>query len=488
MIFKVVSSNEEQMTPKVTQRQSTRVERDVIGECLIPAEALYGIYTQRGVENFAISGRLFGAEPALVRAFVLIKAACAAANRDLSLISQEQADAIIAACQEIAAGQWRENFVVDLFEGSGGTSLNMNVNEVVANRALILMGFRPGDYRHLHPNDDVNRSQSTNDVLPSAIKCACIDQLPALLNALGALESALRDKSHSFSDVARLGRTCLQDAQPMMLGQAFGGYAQLTARLRRQLDERRPELYTLPLGGTAIGTGLGAPAGFRTRVLRHLRSLTGGLHWEAPEDPFDALQNSDSFARLSGELRTAALSLAKVANDFVILASGPSGGIGELALPALQAGSSIMPGKINPVQPMTLTQVAFAVSGNDACVAMACQQGQLEINAYEPLIASRLLISIRIFTNAVRLFTTRCVEGIEADRRRCEENLMSSAAIATALVPRLGYERVSALVRQSQAEGRLFLEVAAEVGQMTPSETRDLVRTVAHVRPGGPES
>jgi aspartate ammonia-lyase len=462
--------------------KAVRVEKDFLGECTIPADALYGIYTQRGVDNFAISGRLFGAEPDFIRAFALIKAACAAANRDLGVLSSAQARAIIDACLEVVEGRWHDHFIVDLFEGSGGTSLNMNVNEVIANRALVLLGKHPGEHAHLHPNDHVNRSQSTNDVLPSAIKCACHDMVGGLVSALDDLHAAWHRQAEALSDVLRLGRTCLQDAQPMTLGQAFGGYAELVRRLSRQLDERRQDLRVLPLGGTAIGTGLGAPEGFRGRVLNHLAKLTN-VEWLPPADAFDALQNADNFVRLSGELRTAALSLAKTANDLVILASGPAGGVGEIRLPALQAGSSIMPGKVNPVQPMTLTQVAFAVAGNDTCVALACQQGQLEINAFEPLIASRLFISLRILTNAIRLFTEKCVLGLEPDRERNERNLMNSAAVATVLTSRFGYEGVAEMVRRAGQEHRPFLELVAEVGGMTSDQARDLVAEAARGTP-----
>lgn len=457
---------------------NVRIERDFLGEIKIPADALYGAQTARGVDNFAVSGRSLGTEPEFLRAFVLVKMAAALANRDLGVLDEEQASALVRACREVIDGLHREQFIVDLFEGSGGTSLNMNVNEVLANRALILMGASPGEYSRLHPNDHVNRSQSTNDVLPSAIKIACYEMIGELGEALGALRDAFAAKSAEFAEVLRLGRTCLQDAQPMTLGQAFGGYAALTERLATEIMRHRDEMLTLPLGGTAIGTGLGAPPGYRQRVYEHLSELTG-IMWRMPADAFDAMQNADGFARLSAEIRTSALSLAKIAADLIVLSSGPAGGVGELRLPALQAGSSIMPGKVNPVQPMMLMQIGFAVAGNDTCVSMASQQGQLEINAFEPAIAYGLFASLRMLASGVRKFTERCIMGIRADAERSMRNLVESSAIATAIVPRLGYDVVADLVRKGAREGKSFLVVAEETGKLPRDEAIALIRQTA---------
>jgi aspartate ammonia-lyase len=335
----------------------------------------------------------------------------------------------------------------------------MNVNEVLANRGLELLGRAVGDYASLHPNDDVNRSQSTNDVLPSAIKMAVYRATASLIEALNDLGRAFDEKAREFDEILKLGRTCLQDAQPMRLGQAFGSFATLAKRLASQISQRRDDLAELPLGGTAIGTGFGSPPGFRDRVFAHLATISG-LPLRPAGDRFDAMSNADAFVRFSGELRTAALALAKVAEDFILLSSGPAGGIGELDLPALQAGSSIMPGKVNPVMPMAMVQIAMAVLGNDACVAFAGARGQLEINTYEPVIASRLLDSVRMLVFGVRGFNERCVSGIKANPERALRLLLESSALATALVPQLGYERVADLVRRALGEGRPFLEIA----------------------------
>lgn len=454
----------------------TRTESDFIGRMELPERALYGVNTARGAENFAISGVLFESEPQFIKAFAQIKRAAARANRELGLLSDTQAEAIDVACDEAANGLHNRHFIIDLLEGSGGTSLNMNVNEVLTNRALTVMGEKIGAYSKLHPNDHVNRSQSTNDVVPSAIKLAAFSMLGDLIGALEELRDALQEKASEFEDVLRLGRTCLQDGQPMTLGQAFGGYASLVKRLLAELRLRRADLIELPLGGTAIGTGLGAPEGYRALVFKHLSEITS-QEWLPAEDVFDAMQNTDVFGRLSGELKTAAMSLAKIGSDFILLSSGPAGGIGELRLPPLQAGSSIMPGKVNPVQPMALCQVSFAVAGHDVSIGIAVQQGQLEVNHYEPLIAAYLFSSIRMLTNEIRLFANRCVKKVEADKERNLHNLLSSSAIATALVPSLGYETTAKLVRDSVRSGRTFLEVASDAGHLSQDEAVALIKS-----------
>jgi aspartate ammonia-lyase len=301
--------------------------------------------------------------------------------------------------------------------------------------------------------------------------------LEGLIEALSELEKAFRAKEAEFNDVLRLGRTCLQDAQPMTLGQAFGGYASLTRRLASKLQARRDDLRKLPLGGTAIGTGLGAPVDYREVAIRHLSEITGTT-WQPADNAFDAMQNVDAFGRLSGELKTCAMSLGKIGSDFILLSSGPAGGLGELLLPALQAGSSIMPGKVNPVQPMALCQVGFAVAGHDTSISIAVQQGQLEINHYEPLISAYLFSAIRMMTNEIRLFARKCVTETRVDEERALHNLVNSSAVATAIVPILGYDTVAGLVRQGLRERRTFLEIAEEAGHMSKDQAMELIRTV----------
>jgi aspartate ammonia-lyase len=458
----------------MNEESRNRIESDSLGTIEIPASCLYGINTARGRDNFAISHRILGDEPAFVRALARVKMAAAMANRELGVLQPDIADAIVVACNEIIAGEHHEDFVIDMLEGSGGTSINMNANEVIANRALQILGQAPGNYRRIHPNDHVNLGQSTNDVVPTALKIACFEQSVPLSKALYRLAEMLRTKSSEFSDVLRLGRTCLQSAQPMTLGQAFGGYAAAITRARDKIAVSADDLLIVPLGGTAIGTGLGAADGYREIVLRQLADVTG---WTiaGSGDLFDGMQNADAFARFSGELRVAADIIGKISADLIILSSGPTGGLGEITLPPVQAGSSIMPGKINPVMPMMMQQVAFAVSGNDLAVSMAALQGQLEINHFEPVMASRISDSLSLLTNGVRLFADRCIDGLQANREQSLRNLMQSSALATVFVPQLGYEMTSRLVKQSLKENRPFIELVIEQGLLVES---DIMRTL----------
>ena len=458
------------------QSGTHRTESDLLGAVQIPSDCLYGINTVRARENFPISGRAVAAEPAFVRALARVKIAAAMANKELGVLPPELADAIIAAGSEIVAGRHHAYFAVDMLEGSGGTSINMNTNEVVGNRALQLCGRLPGDYRHIHPNDHVNLGQSTNDVVPTSLKLACYEEAQPLVTALGELAASLAAKSAEWADVLRLGRTCLQAAQPMTLGQAFGGYAAAVARGRDKIAAAANDLLSVPLGGTAIGTGLGAADGYRAAALRHLSTLTG---WAVTGsgDLFDGMQNADAFARFSGELRVTADIAGKIAADLILLSSGPTGALGEVSLPSVQAGSSIMPGKVNPVIPMMLQQVAFAVSGNDLAVSMAALNGQLEINHFEPVMASRMFDSLRLLKNGAQLFARRCIDGMRANEDESLRNLMGSSALATAFLPRLGYEKTSLLVKQSQAEKRPFIELAIEQGLLARSDVMAILRS-----------
>lgn len=452
-----------------------RIESDALGERVIPATALYGANTVRGKENFPFKGARFGEVATFVRAFAAIKKASALTNMDLGAIDRERGDAIVAAADEMHAGALSEHLVISLMEGSGGTSTNMNVNEVLANRALQILGRSPGDYQHLHPNDHVNLGQSTNDVFPTALELACIDFCQPALDALTRVADALEIKSHEFDDVYRLGRTCLQDAQPMTLGQAFGGYSALVRRAEKRLVATRQKLLTLPLGGTAIGTRLGAVPGFRERVIERLAAVTG-FDVRPAENIFDAMQNLDETQRLSSDLNTAANGLARIARDFIILSSGPNGGLAEIALPAVQPGSSIMPGKVNPVIPMAVVQAALAIAGNHVSISQAVQEGLLEINHYENIICTRLFDSFRLVTTGAAIFAERCIDGIEANRERCEVNLMNSYALATILVPNLGYTAVSKLVKESIATKRPFLDLVEERGLISKADAMDAVK------------
>lgn len=454
---------------------STRIDTDSLGSRQLPAEALYGLATVRAQENFDISLRRLGDVPELLTALARIKRAAAAANRDIGVLPPRIADAIIAAAVEVEQGQHADQFIVDLLEGSGGTSINMNVNEVIANRALQLSGYQPGTYDHIHPNDHVNAGQSTNDVLPAALKLAVYEKSQALLDAVLRLAAALAERAEAFDDVLRVGRTCMQAAQPMRLGQAFGGYAAAIRRLAAKLTSARHEMLILPLGGTAIGTGLGSAPGYRSAIYRHLREVVRADVRPA-ENMFDAMQNADGFARVSSEIRICAEVIGKIASDLIILSSDPTSGLGELRLPSVQPGSSIMPGKVNPVLPMMMQQVAFAVIGNDATVSLASLQGQLEINHFEPVIASRLFDSIELLSKSTEIFASKCVSGIAADREHSLENLVRSPGIATVFVPKLGYAGVAKLVQASDAENRPFVDRAVQHGLLTHREVIDVLR------------
>ncbi|KAK2596106.1 hypothetical protein QQS21_006453 [Conoideocrella luteorostrata] len=440
-----------------------RVEEDSLGPLSLPGEVLYGINTSRSVENFPLSGRPIATWPDFVHSFAIIKQASARANSEIGILTLKQAEAIYAACEEIKAGKHGEHLVVDMLEGSGGTSTNMNMNEVIANIAARSSGRAFSDYSFIHPNDQVNLGQSTNDVVPTAMKLAIHRATKQTLVNLVQLADALSRKREQYKTLLRLGRTCLQDAQPMTLGQAFGGYEAVVRRHAEQLDTLRNQFLTLPLGGTAIGTGFGSAPGYKAAVFRHLSTLYG-QKVQPTGNAFDGMQNMDNCARLSGELRNTANSLWKIANDLLLLSSGPNGGIGEIILPSVQAGSSIMPGKVNPVIPIGVCQAAFAITGNDAAVAMGCQQGMLEINHFELLVCDRLLDSIRLLTGASEIFGNRCIDGIVANEHVSRDHLLASSAMATALVPTLGYSQVSTIVRAALEEDRPFLDVVIEKG------------------------
>jgi aspartate ammonia-lyase len=458
---------------------TTRVEKDSIGEVQLPADVLYGINTFRSLANFPISGRPIATYKEFIRAIAAVKQAAARANLELGGLTPEQAGAISTACEEIRAGQHDAHFLVDMFEGSGGTSTNMNANEVIANVAAKNAGKALGEYAVVHPNDHVNLGQSTNDVIPTALKLAIYGALAETPATLRRLAHTFSEKAIEYAELLRLGRTCLQDAQPMTLGQAFGGYAAVVARHAGQLAALHEQFLTVPLGGTAIGTGFGAKPGYTAVVCRHLSELTGADVKPAP-NPFDAMQNMDNCARLSGELRNTANTLWKIANDLIILSSGPMGGLEEITLPSVQAGSSIMPGKVNPVIPMAVCQVALAVTGNDTAIALACQQGLLEINHYELIVCDRLLESIQLLTRSAAIFTDRCIRGLIGNEEASRQHLLASSALATALVPALGYAQVSSVVRAALAEQRPFIDVAIERGLLSEKEIQPILYRATH--------
>lgn len=460
---------------------NTRLEKDSLGEVEIPANRLFGSNTLRALANFPIQDKTLGDESYLVTALGQIKKACALANASLDIIDHKITNVITQACNEMINGALDEHLVVPLLEGSGGTSTNMNVNEVIANRALQLMGKQLADYQSIHPNDHVNLGQSTNDVIPSALKLAAYAASRQAIQSLENCALALENKAEEFSKVYRLGRTCLQDAQPMTLGQAFSGYGAIVRRTAERLIIQRQKLLTLPLGGTAIGTGLGSHSAFPEAVFKQLR-LVSGLDVIPSTNLFDGMQNLDEIQRLSSELEVATSGLGKIAKDLIILSSGPSGGMKEINLPELQPGSSIMPGKINPVIPMSVVQLAHLVHGNHCCIVMACQDGMLEINHYENVIASRILDSLRRTAEIVSVFATHCIAGITANEDRCLEHLINSYALATTLVPRLGYAKVSEIVKQSTKSKRTFIEITEELGLIDKTQLEELIEQTVTLR------
>ena len=450
----------------------TRIERDPLGELPVPAAALYGAQTERARLNFPISG--LKPLPAFVDAVVWIKKAAAQTHKDTGRLDARLADAIIRAADEVLAGGHREQFVVDVYQAGAGTSHNMNVNEVLANRANELLGGARGQYKPIHPNDHVNMAQSTNDVIPTAIRLGVLSLYGALDAALGALAEALLSRGRAFAEVMKSGRTHLQDATPIRLGQEFTAYGHTIARAARRLAAAADDLRDLGIGGTAVGTGLNAEPRYPALMVRHLRE---GMKLELREgaDRFQLMQSLGDMAAFSGALRAAAVDLAKIANDLRLLASGPRTGLAEIVLPAVQPGSSIMPGKVNPSIVEMVNQVCFQVLGNDQTVTLAAEAGQLELNVMMPVVAHNLFFAMEIFTAAVRVLTERCVVGIEANAAMCEHWLERSPAIVTALAPRIGYAEAAKLAKEALAQNVTVRQLVEQRGILKGKELDEVL-------------
>ncbi|MDH2327745.1 aspartate ammonia-lyase [Cereibacter sp. SYSU M97828] len=451
----------------------TRIEHDLIGDRDVPEAVYYGVHTLRAVENFPISGQRLLDTPDLIVALAAIKEAAAEANIELGLLDADRGNAIVAACREIRAGALRDQFVVDLIQGGAGTSTNMNANEVIANRALELMGHQRGDYRHLHPNEHVNLGQSTNDVYPTALKLAAWVGISRLVAAMGSLREAFAGKSAEFADVLKMGRTQLQDAVPMTLGQEFGTYALMLSEDESRLTEAVQLIREINLGATAIGTGITAHPDYAATVRAKLSTIVGVELVTSP-DLIEATQDCGAFVQLSGVLKRVAVKLSKTCNDLRLLSSGPRAGFNEINLPARQAGSSIMPGKVNPVIPEVVNQVAFEVIGNDVTITMAAEGGQLQLNAFEPIIFYSLARSIAHLTAACRTLEVHCVRGITANRERLREMVEQSIGIVTALNPYIGYRHATDIALEAHQTGRGVYELVLEKGLM-PKEQLDAV-------------
>ena len=440
-----------------------RVERDSLGELAVPAEAYYGVQAKRAQDNFLISGISINTFPTLIKTLAMIKKSAAAANFKAGGLADWKRDAIMAACDDVIRGDLDEWFIVDAFQGGAGTSSNMNMNEVVANRALEHLGYPKGDYMTLHPNDDVNMSQSTNDVFPTAVRLAILLAVEDLDAMLGKLIENFEDRAHVFRDTVKLGRTQLQDALPMTLGQEFRAFAVTLREDGDRIAYTSKLLEEVNLGGTAIGTGLNAPENYSELILAELEQVFG-RRLSKSHDLIEASWDVGAFVSFSGALKRLAVKLSKIADDLRLLSSGPRGGFGEITLPSMQPGSSIMPGKVNPVIPESLNQVCFQVIGNDLTVTMAAASGQLQLNAFEPLIAYNILNSLNLLTNAMRNFASRCVCGIEANVEVCLQHVSNSSGLATALVPSIGYEKAAEIARTAMVTGRPVADTAIQFG------------------------
>jgi aspartate ammonia-lyase len=465
--------------------QETRIEKDPLGELAVPTSALYGVQTLRAVQNFPISG--LKPLPAFVEATVRIKKAAALTHRETGRLDPKLADAIVAAADEILAGGHRDQFVVDVYQAGAGTSHNMNANEVLANRANELLGGKRGEYKPVHPNDHVNMAQSTNDVIPTAIRLACVTELPRLLAAYAVLADSLLRKGDEFDDVVKSGRTHLQDAMPIRLGQEFAAYAGTLSRGAKRVEEAADYLRDLGIGGSAVGTGVNVEPEYPALMIRFLREMTG-VELREGADRIQLMQSMGDVAAFSAQLRVLAIDLSKIASDLRLLASGPRTGFDEIRLPAVQPGSSIMPGKVNPSIPEMVNQVCYQVVGNDACVGTAAEHGQLELNVMMPVIAYNVLLSMQILTSTARVFDERCVRGIEANEEQCRYWVERSAALATALAPQIGYARAAELSKQSVKEGVLIRDLVRREKVLPEDEIDEVldVRKMTEIGvPGG---
>jgi aspartate ammonia-lyase len=458
-----------------------RTEEDFLGKVEIPAEAYYGIHTLRATQNFPVSG--FRTPEELICALADVKRACTLANTRVGLLEERIGAAIVQAAVEVGAGRLSDEFVTDAFQGGAGTSVNMNMNEVLANRAIELLGGARGDYTLVHPLDHVNLSQSTNDVYPTALKVASIRLVLQLSEEMARLQGSFQAKEAEFAGILKLGRTEMQDAVPITLGQEFSAFAEAVARDRWRLFKVEERLRQVNLGGTAVGTGLNAEREYIYSAIEELQGITG-LGVSRAENSVDVTQNADVFVEVSGLVKAAATNLAKIAGDLRLLSAGPRGGLGEIRLPRLQTGSSIMPGKVNPVMTEMVTQVAFQMICFDQAIAMAAASGQLELNAFLPLVAFNLLTGLKMLTRAALLLRTRCIEGIEADEERCRRWLEESLCLATVLVPYLGYERAAELSGRAAIQGKTIRETAVEMGAFTDDELHIILAAAETTRPG----
>lgn len=460
-----------------------RQESDFLGSKDLPDNAYWGVHAARAVENFPITGHTVAQMPNLIRAYAYVKKAAAATNLAMGTITAEQAEAISRACDDVASGKYNDQFVVDVIQGGAGTSTNMNANEVIANRALEILGQPKGAYHVIHPNDHVNASQSTNDSYPTAVKLATYFGIQDLLAALASLRGAFQAKAEEFKDILKIGRTQLQDAVPMTLGQEFNSFVSMIAADEQRLRESAALMCEINMGGTAIGTGINAPVGYADLVTTKLAEFSGVPVVKAA-DMIAATGDTGAFADISGILKRIAVKLSKISNDLRLLSSGPQAGVGDIKLPARQAGSSIMPGKVNPVIPEVMNQVCFEVIGNDAAITMAVEAGQLQLNAFEPLMAWALHKSLRHLAAACHTLQINCVEGIEANTELLRTRINESVTLVTALNPLIGYEKAAKIAKTAIATGKPIAEVAEDLGIMSQDKMKSLLVADKLTTPG----
>lgn len=458
-----------------------RIERDFLGEVEIPDHVYYGVQTTRALHNFEITGHKLNDD--FIKSFAIVKAAAAKANMRTGRMPSKIGNALVQAAEEIIAGKLHDQFVVDCIQGGAGTSMNMNANEVIANRALEILGENKGDYALISPNNHVNMAQSTNDVMPTSMRICTITKAKKLIDALQGLADTFIEKGDSFNHILKMGRTHLQDAVPITLGQEFYAYAEAVKRAIRRVKDNMKNMHVVNMGATAVGTGLNAEPEYIQYVVEELSKLTGE-EIKSAQNLIDATQNTDEVAEFSAALKVTALALCKIANDMRLMASGPRCGLSELILPAMQPGSSIMPGKVNPVIPETVDQVCYQVIGNDLAISLAVENGQFELNVMEPVMAYNLFNSLTILTNVVNTFNHKCVKGIQANEERCREMIEKSVGIVTALLPHIGYEQSSLIAKEALKTGTPVKELILSKGLLTQEKLEVILSPAEMTRPG----
>lgn len=463
------------------EKKSIRVESDLIGSKEVPADAYYGVQTLRAVENFPITGHKLNVE--LIRAFAIVKKAAAIANYEVGQLDENRSKVIVQASEEIIAGKLHDEFIVDPIQGGAGTSINMNANEVIANRALELLGKEKGDYKTLSPNTHVNMSQSTNDSFPTAIHISTLSLIEQLLKTMEELRDAFKQKATEFNGIIKMGRTHLQDAVPIRLGQEFEAYARVLTRDLKRIAQTRENLYEVNMGATAVGTGLNAEPKYIKRVVELLSNLSGHPLQNA-EHLVDATQNTDAYTEVSSALKICMVNMSKAANDLRLMASGPRTGFGEIGLPARQPGSSIMPGKVNPVMAEVVNQVAFQVMGNDQTISLASEAGQFELNVMEPVLVYNLHQSLSMMTNVFNVFRQYCIEGIVANEQACNDYVEKSIGIVTALNPHIGYEAATKVAKEALQTGRSVRELCIEYNLLTNEQLNQILDPFEMTHPG----